>query len=201
MPAYEATVKYLVNKDPIEGKFGPYHDVKLTVDTDNGEQDINVYADVDQVDWVDDLFELKKGDVVDIVAEKKNGKWKYYLAHWKDESSDQPFGGDDKPERPARREARPARREAAPARPARRAEAEPKQRVAKAKVHAVATFPEDVEALMLTIESHASIVERIWSSLDREFAADEDLVIKPTDENLKSMTLSIYINARDAGWL
>lgn len=54
---------------------------------------------------------------------------------------------------------------------------------------------------MLTIESHASIVERIWSSLDREFAADEDLAIKPTDENLKSMTLSIYINARDAGWL
>jgi hypothetical protein len=203
MKKYEATVKYLVNKEPKEGTFGPWHDVKLTIDTDEGEQEINVYADADQEDRVADLFDLSKGDAVDVVPKLVNNKWKWFLAHWMDDEGE-PFSsnGDAAPPRAA---------------PRRRA-ASPKQRVVKKqkeeapprkmeKRRQVASFPdeEETDKLLEVLEGHCSIVHRIWQGLDSEFSAETDegegLSIMPSEESLKSMALSIYISARDSGWL
>jgi len=213
MSIYEATVKYQANREPRSGRFGPYHDaVFIVTDNDGEDQEVRVFAEVDQEPWVDDLLELQKQEEVELVPTRnKNGDIKWFMSHWVDDDNiDDPFDGKPKPERrSARREQRPAkpeRRSARSERPRRAERAEPDEkpeRKTRERKLSTPLFPDEegTDRLLEILESHCSIIQRIWAGLDREFAADEHLAVRPSEESLKSMTLSVYISARDQSWL
>ncbi len=206
---YEGVVKYAANRELREGRITWYHDAKITIYTDDGDEDVRVFAEEGDDEHIEDLLELKVGDNVDIIGkEKSSGGWKYYLAHWMDEEREP-----SKPKRPSRAPARAASRGAPKRseRPTKHRTPErdaPTTRPARIRQLSPPTLPDEEgnDAMLEAFDHHAAYVHRAWASLDREFAAEpenkeDELKIKPGEESLKGMALAIYISFRDNGWL